>query len=89
MVCYKNTGVLPAKYGVFNLGPEWAKSHAGTLLARDRYTADEMQDAYENPVILHCICKPWGQGEANRKSLWWDYAAKTDYFEEIKAKYNS
>lgn len=89
VVCYKNTGVLPAKYGVFNLGPEWAKSHVEALLAKDRYTVDEMQDAYENPVILHCICKPWGQGEVNRKSLWWDYAAKTDYFEEIKAKYNS
>ncbi len=90
VVCYKNTDFLPAKYGIFNFGTvEAARSHAEALLARDRYTADEMQDAYENPVILHCICKPWGQGEANRKSLWWEYAAKTDYFEEIKVKYNS
>lgn len=26
VVCYKNTGVLPAKYGVFNLGPEWRRT---------------------------------------------------------------
>lgn len=90
VMCYKSTGILPAKYGIFNFGNVGvARTHANIFLAKGHYTEDEMQDAYENPVILHCICKPWGQGEANRKSLWWDYAAKTDYFEEIKAKYNS
>lgn len=89
VVCYKNTDFLPAKYGIFNFGDVGvARDHAKIFLAKGHYTEDEMQAAYENPVILHCICKPWGQGEVNRKSLWWAYAAKTDYFKEIEAKYN-
>ena len=43
--------------------------------------------AFEHPAILHYVNKPWGENEVNRKNLWWEYAAKTDYFDEIKAHY--
>ena len=44
-------------------------------------------EAYEKPAILHYVYKPWFQNEVNRKILWWEYAAKTDYFDEIKAHF--
>lgn len=87
-MCYKNIGVLPAKYGIFNFSDvERAKEYARTLKAKNRYTEKEMQMAFEHPAILHYVNKPWGENEVNRKNLWWEYAAKTDYFDEIKAHY--
>ncbi len=87
-VCYKNIGVLPAKYGVFNFSNEkTAKDYANILKATNKYTEKEMEKAFKQPAILHYVSKPWGEYEVNRKALWWEYAAKTDYFDEIKAHY--
>ena len=87
-MCNKNTGVLPAKYGIFNFSDvERAKTHSKILKAKNRYTEKEMQTAFEHPAILHYVNKPWGENEVNRKNLWWEFAAKTDYFDEIKAHY--
>ena len=87
-MCYKNIGVLPAKYGIFNFtNVKSAREHAGILKAKNRYTADEMQEAYENPVILHCVNKPWRKNNVYKENLWWEYAAKTGYLTEIKEKY--
>lgn len=85
----KNIGALPPKYCIFNFADmEMVEDYSNRLVAENRYTKDEILDAYNNPVILHYVYKPWTELESNRKALWWEYAAKTDYFEEIKAKYN-
>ncbi len=88
VVCAKNNGVLPAKYGIFNFGVEDAsRVYTRGLVAKNRYTEDEMISAYRKPAILHCIHKPWTDPAWSKANLWWDYAEKTGYLEEIKAKY--
>ena len=90
LLCYKNIGVLPAKYGIFNFANlEKAKEYADILKASERYTKNELQDAFEHPAILHCIWKPWwNNGNAHNQDLWLQYAAKTDYLNEIRKKYD-
>ena len=44
VVCAKNNGVLPAKYGIFNFHDiTLARHYAKGLIAKDRYTESEMQ----------------------------------------------
>lgn len=89
VLCHENIGILPAKYGIFNLiDAESAQQYARGLIAQNRYTEEEMIAAFEQPVILHCIWKPWwtNGGERNQE-LWLSYAEKTGYIDEIKAKY--
>lgn len=88
VICAKNIGILPAKYGIFNFHDvTLARQHAKGLIAKDRYTESEMQEAYNSPAILHCVHKPWGDFGLHRRDLWLSYAEKTGYLEEIKAKY--
>ncbi len=88
VVCAKNNGVLPAKYGIFNFGVEDAsRIYTRGLVAKNRYTENEMISAYRKPAILHCIHKPWTDPAWSKANLWWDYAEKTGYLNEIKAKY--
>lgn len=44
-------------------------------------------EAYRFPHVLHCVKKPWRNPNVNRGNVWWKYAGKTDYFDEIKEKY--
>lgn len=83
-----NIGALPVKYGIFNFKDlSVVNDYSNRLIAKNRYTNEEVLAAYENPAILHYVYKPWGKDDVNRKGLWWEYAAKTDCFEEIKAYY--
>lgn len=84
-------GALPAKYGIFNtffhhekeVG-KWTK----TLSSPENYTVKEITNACHNPVILHCVSKPWLYPNASPASKeWWKYAKKTDIFNKIKDKY--
>ena len=86
VVCADKIGVLPSKYGIFNFdNVEEAKSYALNLIAKNRYSESEITDAYNHPVILHCIRKPWYDINYYHARTWWDYAEKTGYIEEIKA----
>lgn len=89
VLCQENLAALPAKYGIWNFeNLQKAREHAGVLKAKDKYSADDMQSAFEHPAILHCIWKPWwNNGAAHNQELWLSYAAKTDYLKEIKEKY--
>lgn len=83
-----NIGALPIKYGIFNFTDmEMVNDYSNRLVAKNKYTKNEILQAYEKPAILHYVYKPWEQNEVNRKDLWWEYAAKTDYFDEIKTYY--
>ena len=55
-----------------------------------------MEDAYNNPIILHLVRKPWkfntGYNDTvfwmnTYESGWWYYARKTDYYDLITKKY--
>ena len=84
----KNIGAFPAKYGMFNFVDHAdVKHYFDQLISEDRYTEEEVFAAYENPVILHYVNKPWHKNKVYKENLWWEYAAKTDYLSEIKEKY--
>ena len=88
VLCYKKIGILPAKYGIFNSSDEASvRWYARRLIAKNRYTEGEMISAYRKPAILHCVHKPWTDPAWSKANLWWDYAEKTGYVDEIKAKY--
>ena len=55
-----------------------------------------MEDAYNNPIILHVVKKPWKFHSVyndtafwmnTNESGWWYYARKTDYYDLITKKY--
>lgn len=88
VLCHKNIGALPPKYGVFSFSDEnTAKLFEHELPTWNRYTDKEIVKAYRKPAILHCVKKPWDNPSWSRADLWWDYAEKTGYLAEIKAKY--
>jgi lipopolysaccharide biosynthesis glycosyltransferase len=88
VVCYEKIGILPAKYGIYSYDDvKQAREQADVYLCSYGYTADELEKAYEDPTILHCIRKPWKSMDVPFADIWWDYARKTDFFEEIHSKY--
>ena len=87
VVCHENIGALPAKYGIFNWENNEIEHYFSKLVAKNKYTKEEVYDAHKNPAILHYVNKPWTEKDVNRKSLWWDYAEKTGYIDEIKVMY--
>lgn len=88
VLCYKNIGVLPAKYGIFNyITAQGAQDYVNLLKTPEKYTVNEVKNAIEDPWILHCVSKPWNPNAQYSRDLWLKYAQKTDFFEEIKSKY--
>ncbi len=88
VVCYKKIGILPAKFGIYSYdNVKQAREQANVYLCSYGYTADELEQAYKNPTVLHCVNKPWKSMSAPFADRWWDYARKTDFFEEIHSKY--
>lgn len=89
-VAYEKTGKLSLRYGVFDYyyGLEGLKSHRDNLLAKDRYSDEEIIDGLNNLVVAHCVCKPWKYKDVSSFfEQWWEYAQKTDFYEEIKTVY--
>lgn len=82
-------GVLPAKFCIWNhLNGERAMSYLTNLPCPDKYTPTELSNASSNPTVLHCVRKPWNIPNINKSGEdWWNYAEKTDYFNNIKEKY--
>lgn len=90
VVCYEKTGILPAKFGIWNcFSQDLAANYPNTLLSPEKYTFQELINAWNNPVILHCCwSKPWRDlNWGNTVDLWWHYAKETDFFDEIQRKY--
>lgn len=90
VVYAQKNGILPPEYGFFNTcaTPELAEKYCNKLKSPDRYTKEEMRHALENIAVLHCIIKPWNFFDMHFADLWWNYAQKTEYYEEIKATYS-
>ncbi len=89
-MCYKKIGILPPKFGVYNYSSvEEAKSQAGKYRLKNGYTEADLEQAYNNPAVLHCISKPWKNINVRGGRAWWEYARKTDYYSEIQEKYGA
>lgn len=93
---YKKIDILPPKFGIFNVKSvsNWNKIFK-KFRYKYKYSKEELYEALNNPVILHCIIKPWFTKKNNNfnfrmdyyNSEWWYYAKKTDFYNEILSKY--
>lgn len=88
-VCYKKIGILPLQYGILNYSMDTLKKNAKAFRCANKYTEEEIEEAYENTCVLHCVCKPWKNASVRGGRAWWDYAKKTDYYSEIQEKYGA
>lgn len=90
-VCGVKNGILPAKYGIFNSfqTTEVAKDYNSILNAKNKYSREELGEAFEHPAVLHVTYKPWKSVMEYAADKWWNYAEKTDYYNEILEKYSS
>ena len=89
VVCADKIGVLPPKFGLFNIYAQEDKilEYARVLVGDDKYTAEELKEALNDICVLHCVTKPWKERSVYLADLWWNYAEKTDFYEEIKETY--
>ena len=84
VVGYNKTGVLPAKFGVFNgiIGRQKAVDiFLKSLRCQEKYTPEEFNDAMEHPSVLHLVAKPW-KCKLPFFSTWWEYNKRTEFYEE-------
>lgn len=90
-VCGVKNGILPVRYGIFNSfqTTEAAKAYHDILNAKNKYSREELGEAFEHPAILHLTQKPWKSKEEYGADKWWQYAEKTDFYDEITEKYSS
>ena len=88
VTCYGNIGILPPQYGMFNFPDEFTIPYINQLGAKDKYTFEEVKNARENPSILHFGWKPWKDVNVPFSNIWFEYAKKTLYYDEILKKYN-
>lgn len=88
-VCYGKIGILPPRFGMFNYGKTGRKmyNYVDRLTSKHKYTYKDMDEALNNLVVLHCVCKPWKEAGCSFADTWWAYARKTDCYEEIYNKY--
>lgn len=89
-VCVDKIGKLDPKYCIFNYYYDTNSllAYYNTLIAKDKYTVDELLAARDNPVLVHCVIKPWKQKDKYFEE-WWAYAKMTDCYDEIYQKYGS
>ena len=89
VVCADKIGILSPRFGMFNFiaTKERAREYPNALIAKNKYTSEEMLSALNNLCVLHCVNKPWVDSNVALGDLWWYYANKTNYYYEIKEKY--
>lgn len=90
VLCHEKNGILPPKFGMFNYygTAEDAKTYCERLVGENAYTPEEMYDGFNDLALVHCVCKPWVYFfDVSFGSTWWDYAKKTDFYNEIAERY--
>ena len=86
VVCQEKISTLPPKYGMWNFRTfEDFKSLNYKYPYWIRYNKKELSLAYEHPGILHYVIgKPFHKFQHKYYyDEWWEYARKTDYYDEI------
>ncbi len=88
-VCYGKIGILPPKFGMFNFSKTGRKmyDYVDRLTSKRKYTYKDMEDALNSLVVLHCVNKPWKDTSCSFADTWWEYAQKTEFYDEIYSKY--
>ena len=89
VVCADKIGVLPPKFGMVNYiaAEDRCAQYSDVLIAKDKYSHEDMINALNDLCILHCVDKPWKDKNVCLADLWWDYASKTDFYEDIQQIY--
>ena len=84
-VAWEKIGILPPKYGYFNYYiPSFrAKEYSDKLISKYKYTYEQLMAAQKDLCVLHYVDKPWISNKYPLSSLWWTYAAKTDFYNEM------
>ena len=93
---YNKTDILLPQFGIFNLHNFGIFHYLNPYNRyKYKYSIKDLNDAFNNPVILHCVNKPWKccwKYNENKfwmntfKYGWWFYAKQTDYYNEITKK---
>ena len=89
VVCQKNIGTLPPKYGIWCFEAEkYAVKHNERQRPHLRYNMNEFINAYYHPAILHYVWpKPfWKKKKPIFNKEWWDYARISGYYNEVFSK---
>lgn len=87
-LCVDKIGIFPAKYGLYSCYYlEDMEYYTEKYKCSYGYTVEELEEAYKDPTILHCVVKPWRSLKVQFANIWWRYARKTDYFKEICETY--
>ena len=87
IICYDKIFDLDLKFGIFGgMLPggyleRWAKKY---------FDKDQYNRAINDPSIIHYVWKkPWQKNQEPKRELWWEYAEKTKFYEEICKKYKN
>ena len=86
VVCQGKISTLPPKYGIWNFkNAQEVIDHNNAHLSWLRYNEKEYILSYYNPAILHYVTDKPFKKKTNRiySDLWWEYANKTGYYDEI------
>lgn len=86
-VCYDKIFVLPLKYNAME--HQLKKFTEGKMTDINvRYSNEEWNTAYSDPVVVHCTLKSWRWlRNLPFKRDWWKYAELSGQFDKIKRKY--
>ena len=78
---------LDPKYCIFNscVTKESAEEYVNILNPKAAYSKEEMVNAADNPTVVHCVNKPWKSLNAPLAKTWWEYAKKSDFYDQIVA----
>ena len=72
-VCYGKIKLLPPKYNAIV-----CHLFINGIILNDAYTKEEIEEAKENPLLIHFLEKPW-VGFRKYWKYWWQVAIKTPY----------
>ena len=83
-----NCKILEAKYAMQNFdSADLANEYNKKLISEYRYEDVKFIGFYYEPVISVLNCKPWENYKCQKSEIWWYYAEKSDFFEDIKSFY--
>ena len=90
VTCGHKIAKIEPKYAIFNYYCDTTGLliYHNKLIAEDKYTVDELLAARDNPVLVHCVIKPW-KAKTKYFDEWWEYAKMTDCYDEILQEYGA
>ena len=89
-ILYKDkVGILPAKYGIPNFNNiDIGLEYNNKITENFRYDKNDYISAYYKPVIMNFICEPLKSGnKCYNFEVYWYYIKKSEYYEEIKNRF--